>query len=361
MTLQHPIAPPHKENKSTMNLRLPQTLLQLMFFTLVALPLLSGCGQQQAPANEAKIVAITVPGTPWFDSWMVMEERLKTYTDEPIKPVFYISGQLGSEESALSQLRRGRVQLGGFSLQGASSIVPELGLLLAPYLFDSLEEVDFVMDTTISPVFSDMFASQGLILLGWAEVGWTNVYAKEPIISPVDAQHKKLRSSNARTSQLLVQAIGADMVPLPFPDIMPSLQTGLIDGGESGSIFYALAGIPKEAPHLTLTRHAFDTGMFLANKDWFDALTPYQQNALRNSLPTLQELRSAVRASEAELLADPGSRGVTLHQPTAEERELWKQATAKNHPLLIEGIGGDAERIYQLLQNGKKAFAKKNP
>ncbi|ARN73446.1 TRAP transporter substrate-binding protein [Oceanicoccus sagamiensis] len=340
-----------------MNPTLPNPLFRLIVSFLLVMPLLSACGQQQAPANEAKIVAITVPGTPWYDSWMVMDQRLKAYAEQPIKPVFYISGQLGSEESALSQLRRGRVQLGGFSLQGASSIVPELGLLLAPYLFDTLEEVDFVMDTTISPAFSDMFASQGLILLGWAEVGWTNVYSRDPIITPADANHKKLRSSNAKSSQLLVQAIGADMVPLPFPDIMPSLQTGLIDGGESGSIFYALAGIPKEAPHLTLTRHAFDTGMFLANKAWFDALTPYQQDALRNSLPTLQELRSAVRASEAALLADPASRGVTLHQPTAAERQLWKQATAKNHQRLIDGIGGDAEKIYQLLQEGKKKFS----
>ncbi|WP_101758952.1 TRAP transporter substrate-binding protein [Oceanicoccus sp. KOV_DT_Chl] len=321
--------------------------------------LFSGCEQQQAPANQAKIVAITVPGTPWYDSWMTLQQRLDQIPGTPLKPVFYISGQLGSEESTLSQLRRGRVHIGGFSLQGASSIVPELGLLLAPYLFDSLAEVDFVMDHYLSDTFSDMFAQQGLVLLGWAEVGWTNVYSRDPILTPADSAHKKLRSSNALSSQLFVQAIGADMVPLPFPDIMPSLQTGLIDGGESGSIFYALAGIPKEAPHLTLTRHAFDTGMFLANKAWFDQLTEERRQALRRSLPTLDELRQSVRNAEATLLADPQSHNVTIHKLNAAQRQQWRQATAKNHDLLIEKIGGNSATIYQLLMQGKRDFTQR--
>ena len=318
---------------------------------------ISGCGQQQAPADEAKAVAVTVPGTPWFSAWMTLDQRLQRYPDRPIKPVFYISGQLGSEESTLSQLRRGRVQLGGFSLQGVSSIVPELALLLAPYLFDSLAEVDFVMDHYVSQVFSDMLAQQGLVLLSWAEVGWTNIYGRQPLLTPADAAGKKLRSSKAISSQLLVQAIGANMVPLPFPDILPSLQTGLIDGGESGSLFYALGGIPKEAPHLTLTRHAFDTGMYLANKAWFDQLSPRQREVLMDSLPTLAELRQSVRVSEAELMADPQSRGVITHELTPQQRREWRQVTAKNHQLLIAKIGGDAQKIYRLLQEGKTAFA----
>jgi TRAP-type C4-dicarboxylate transport system substrate-binding protein len=330
-----------------------QRFITCSFLVLIT----SACEQQQAPANEAKIVAITVPGTPWFDGWMTLQQRLEQYPQAPIEPVFYITGQLGSEESTLSQLRRGRVQLGGFSLQGASSIVPELALLLSPFLFDSLDEVDYVMDQHLSPVFEEMFAKRGLVLLSWAEVGWTSIYGKEPMLTPADAGHKKLRSSNALSSQLLVQAIGADMVPLPFPDIMPSLQTGLIDGGESGSIFYALAGIPKEAPHLTLTRHAFDTGMFLANKVWFDNLSNEQQQGMRASLPSLAELRTAIRSAEAALLASPEKHGVITHELSPEERALWKKATAKNHQLLVQRVGGDAKRIYQLLLAAKKDYA----
>jgi TRAP-type C4-dicarboxylate transport system substrate-binding protein len=327
--------------------------------TLLLVVVFSGCNQRVADDSEMKAVGMTAPGTPWHEAWMILKDRLANNHEGTITPNFYITGQLGSEESTLSQLRRGRIQIGGFSLQGASSIVPELGILLAPYLFDSVEEADFVMDNYGSQAFAELFASKGVVLLSWAEVGWTYIYGKEPILIPEDARHLKLRSSNALSSQLMIRAIGADMVPLPFSDIMPSLQTGLIDGGESGSVLYSLVGLPKEAPHLTLTRHAFDTGMYLANKDWFDRLSGQQRNALQTSLLPVEEIRKMVRASEQEILANPEKHGIKIHHLTPEQKQLWRNATAKNHPLLIERIGGEAEAIYAVIMEGKKAFKQK--
>ena len=317
---------------------------------------MSACQPQEQPADIIRIAAITVPNTPWYDGWMVFSQRLAAH-DSQFEPVFYIYGQLGSEESSLSQLRRGRIQLGGYSLQGASSVVPELGLLLAPYLFDSREQLDFIMDHYLNGAFATLFETRGLILLNWAEVGWTNLYGKQAFLTPADTAHRKLRSSNASASQLLITAIGADIVPLPFPDILPSLQTGLIDGGESGTIFYALAGLPKEAPHLTLTRHAFDTGMFLANRQWFKSLNLQQQQQLRQSLPSLDEFRSAVRAAEQVILNAPEQHGIILHELTEQQRQQWQHATFANHQYLIESIGGKAGEIYELIQRGKHAHA----
>lgn len=334
----------------------PRRLISLCL--LCCLVLLTSCGKEhQNGQNIMRAAAITVPGTPWFEGWQILKARLAQQPGEKIIPILYVTGQLGSEESTLSQLRRGRVQMGGFSLQGASSVVPELGLLMAPYLFSSLEEVDFVMDNYASPALGELFAKQDIVLLSWAEVGWTYIYGKEPIITPEDAQGLKLRSSYALSSQLLITGIGGNMVPMPFSDLMPSLQTGLIEGGESGSLFYALAGMGKEAPHLTMTRHAYDSGMFIANKQWFNALSKQQQDALTNSLPTLAELRNSVRNAEKTLLADPAKRNIILHELNEEQKQLWVEATRKNHQILIDKIGGDAQRIYDIIMKGKADFA----
>ncbi|MEH6549235.1 MAG: TRAP transporter substrate-binding protein DctP [Pseudomonadales bacterium] len=335
---------------------------RLSQYFIYALGLWFLCSQSIAdnPANgevaTARIVAITIPNTPWYNDWQTLGERLAQQAGQPVKPVFYILGQLGSEESALSQLRRGRVQLGGFSLQGASSVVPELGLLLAPYLFDSRPQVDHVLDQYLSTLIEEKFKQQGLVFLRWAEVGWTNFYTREPIRSPADLQYKKLRSSNALASQLLIQAIEGNMVPLPFPDILPSLQTGLIDGGESGAIIYGLSAIPHEAPYLTLTRHAFDTGVMLANKTWFDNLSHIQRSALLDSLATTAEMRAGLRTAEQQVIADATKLGVTVYQPTEDELLQWREKTAKNHQLLIDSIGGDASQVYQIINEGKKNY-----
>jgi len=310
-----------------------------------------------AVAEAVRITAITAPATPWHDSWEHFESHLNSKPQQDLQAKFYLQGQLGSEESALSQLRRGRVQLGGFSLQGASAVVPELGILMSPFLFSSTAEVDFVMDNFMFQAFDRLFASKGLVLLSWAEVGWTSLYAQTPLLTPAAAQGLKLRSSNALASQLLIQAIGADMVPMAFPDILPSLQTGLIQGGESGAILYALTGLPRAAPHLTLTRHAFDTGMYLANRDWLLGLRPDQQAHLRASLlPTLQ-FRQLVRAYEARILQQPRKHAITLHQPNAEQLGEWRLATSANRAQLAATIGGESDAIQRLLEKGLKAFA----
>jgi TRAP-type C4-dicarboxylate transport system substrate-binding protein len=255
-------------------------------------------------------------------------------------------------------LRRGRIQIGGFSLQGASSIVPELGLLMSPYLFDSLAEVDFVTDNYLPLAFDQLFADKGLVLLSWAEVGWTSIYASQPLRVPDDARGLRLRSSNALASQLLVLSIGADMAPLTFADILPSLQTGLIQGGESGAIFYALTGLPREAPYLTLTRHAFDSGMYLANRDWYLGLSAEQRQHLRSSLMSPAQLRSLVRAYQARILLHPEDYGITLIQPDLQQLQKWRQATAGNRDKLAALIGGDSKRILRVLTDARAAFRK---
>jgi TRAP-type C4-dicarboxylate transport system substrate-binding protein len=327
---------------------------QLLFSLLVYLFSVSGNA-----GETMRVTAVTAPGTPWHDSWLHLDAELEQRPGL-IEPVFYLGGQLGSEESALSQLRRGRIQLGGFSLQGASSVVPELGMLMSPYLFDSLAEVDFSMDYYLLDAFDKLFAARGLVLLSWAEVGWTSLYASTPLLTPADSAGLKLRSSNALASQLLVRSIGADMVPLTFADIMPSLQTGLIQGGESGAIFYALTGLPREAPYLTLTRHAFDTGMYLANRDWFLGLDEATRKHLRASLMPAPQMRQLVRDYEARILGNPDDYGIEILQPDPSQLESWRRATADNQRQLAAAIGGESNTIAELLARAKQAFRERS-
>jgi len=328
---------------------------RFLFITLFCL-----IGLNATATETVRVSAVTAPGTPWHDGWLHFEEALKGQP-ELLQPVFYLGGQLGSEEMALSQLRRGRIQMGGFSLQGASSVVPELGILMSPYLFDSLDEVDFTMDKYLLEAFDKLFAAKGLVLLSWAEVGWTSLYASTPLLSPADTAGLKLRSSNALASQLLVQSIGADMIPLTFADIMPSLQTGLIQGGESGAIFYALTGLPREAPYLTLTRHAFDTGMYLANRDWYLGLSAAAQQHLASSLMPAASFRQLLRSYEARILAAPQNYGIELLQPTPQQLLQWRNATMDNRNQLAELIGGSSEQVLRLLQQAKQDFSARRP
>jgi len=326
---------------------------------LLTVTFTSSCNRESDP-YVARVGSVSFPGTPWHRMWIFADENLKK-SNGPLSFDMYLSGELGTEEYVYSQIRRGRTQIGGFSLQGSAAVVPEISLLLSPYLFDSYEEVDFITDNYIGPFFDELFAEKGLVILSWSEVGWTSYYATKPFSKPSDLAGRKLRSSKALSSQVMIDSIDGNAVPLPFPDIIPSLQTGLIDGGESSSIFYALVGTPKEAPYLTLTKHAFDTGLIIGSKTWLESLSPEAQQSLYDALMPLEQSRKMVRSYAQDLLANPEKFGIKkLHELTNEELALWKEATKDNHKVMIKRIGGRAQELYDLIQQGKSDFLAKN-
>lgn len=337
--------------------------------------LLIGCDRPAVPMEDGKVLvritALAVPDTPWHAGWTRFLERLAASpAADDVLPKMYIFGQLGSEETMLTNLRRGRIQVGGFSLQGLASMVPEISILLAPYLFDSHAEADFVIDEYLTRPFAELFAAQGAQLIAWSEVGWTHLYSVEPIEAPEDVRGMPMRSSTALGARAFGSAMAMDMIAITFPEVLPALQTGLIEGGQSSATMFALGGLAREAKHLTLTQHAFDTGLIIANRRWFESLSPQTRSALVDSFDPAPVARAGLRDVESSLIeTELAEQGVRVNWLSDRDRDAWRQPALRTHPQLIEEIGGEAHRIYAIIQVGKadfrarksRALARKSP
>ena len=245
----------------------------LRLAVVACLALLAACGTKEPgdeqasrqARNEVTVAGFSLPGSVDERNWRRFEQNVNAWAPE-FRLKLLIRGEGGPEETQFSNLRRGRVQIVGGSLAGAAAIVPELAVLQAPYLFESQAEADYVMDEVLLEPFRRIFAEQGLRLIQWLDIGWVNLYAREPILTPTDAGGARLRAASSLASQEFVAAIGGDLVTLPFPDILPALQTGLIDGGVTSITMYSLSGLAAEAPHYVLTEHSYDVGVLLANR-----------------------------------------------------------------------------------------------
>jgi len=313
---------------------------------LLAGLLLTGCGGGQDDVMVVNLGGTAAPGTPGEERASGGRMRLK--------PLIY--GQLGSEEQLLSGLRRGRIRFANLSAQVTSSIVPELALLYAPFLFDGTEEADYVYDHYLTPVFRELLAEVGLHLVTWYEIGFHSVYAKRPLILPEDAAGIRFRVSSSLNARLFAEAIGADVIPLGFGDIVPALQTGLIDAGENSVSLYARTGIAGEAPHFTLTRHAFGISVIVADKRWWDGLPESDRAILAEAFPSAERSRQAIRAETERDLRDP-ELGIRAHDLTEEQRDAWKRATADVTTTLIDLVGGRSREIYDGIQAARREFA----
>lgn len=332
--------------------------MQFRLYTIVCLMLLVlSCDS----STESDVIGMTVAGTAIPNTvgeahFLNFKTAVDAQSQGTLKLKMLVHGQLGSEENLVSGLRRNRVHFANLSAIITSTLIPETALLYAPYLFDNEEEADFVYDNYLTQIFTELLAAKGLQFISWSEIGFHNVYGKEPILLPEHAKGKRYRVSASLSSRYFAEAIGADVIPMGYAEIVQSLQTGLIEAGDNSVALYAKRGIDQEAPHYTLTQHSLGMSIMVARKIWWDQLTPRQQQIITNAWPEAKILRQSLRAEVARDLANAASLGIVVHTLSASDRELWKQATQGQAERLALAIGGQATEVLDLISEGKKQF-----
>ena len=330
----------------------------IILILAIALSLPAGCADRHGDRLKVRVTSLGIPDTPWHDFWLRFAATLEQRDSAgEIDLDLFISGELGSEETALANLRRGRIQIGGFALQGVATLIPELNILLAPYLFDTRDEAAFVMDHYLTDAYAKLFAEKGLTLIQWSEVGWFYLYGKKPLLTPGSTRGISMRASNALGSRYFAEAIGADLIPLSFAEVIPALQTNLIESGQTGVGMYTLAGIAKAAPHLILTRHAFDMGPILANSEWYDGLSDKHRRMIFDSIESAEVNRTLIRAALDDYFRNSlPAMDVTVHELDEAQQAEWRAAALPTHQALLQDTGGQAGHIYALVQQGKARF-----
>ena len=326
------------------------------FVLVLMVFLLSGCDSPKEETGLSMTVGGTgIPNTVGVKHFFDFEQSVKEKLPE-IKTKMLVYGQLGSEENLVSGLRRNRVQFANLSAIIVSTLVPETALLYAPYLFDSPEEADFIYDNYLTPIFTEMLDRKGLRFIAWSEIGFHHVYSKSPVLKPDDLKGVRYRVSASLSSRYFGEAVGADLIPMGYGEIVQSLQTDLITSGDNSIALYVKTGKEQEAPHYTLTQHSLGMSVMVARKEWWNNLTQKQQQAIESSWPDPMNARLELREEEAENLKNAETMGIKVYRLSQAERELWKSATAGQAKRLAKEIGGRSEEILALVIQGKEDY-----
>ena len=306
-----------------------------------------------ADKTPVTIGAFSSPALTSEDFYQDMGRRLDESGSFDVK--LLVNGELGSDEAHFYALRRSRIDIAGVGFQSVSTMLPELAVINAAYLFSSWDEVDWVFETALTRYVDDLLLKQGIIGIRHYGAAWHGVYAKQPMRVPADLIGRRYRALIDPASQLFAQVLGVDLFQVASTEILTSLQTGLIDAGETNSHVYNITGTSEAAPFYTRTRHTPSIITLLASKRWWDRLTRDQQELVMASYPPMRAAGGALRADEERMLASADH--VTLIEPNPPELELWRGAGQSTHGALIEQIGGNAQELYDLIMAAKAAYA----
>lgn len=308
-----------------------------------------------ANAAELKYASIAPPNSPWAKLIMglVGNAAKASSGDLAVKP--FLGGQLGSEPVVIQQVARGRVDMGGFSLTAAALVVPELGLLNAPYLWDDREQAVCALDNHLIASLKPYFETRGLINLGWGETGYEVVFSKRPLLKASDYEGLKIRVAPAKGAALTFKSFGSNGVVLPAAELNGSLQTGLVDAAEIPTTFGILTGVGQLAPVVNQTNHIYLPSLTVVSVKSFNKLSPENQVALMKSPIPAAIQRKTVRGVEAAMikrLTDAGGKFLELDPA---EIAILREKSVATHEELVAQTGGDAAAVWALIQDAKTA------
>ena len=306
---------------------------------------------------QGKVGVYSFPDSVWWDQWMEFQANIESQPEE-FEFEWYMLGELGSEQQLITGARRNRIQIISISSQGMTSLVPEMGVMLAPNMFDSAEQTDFVLDNYLAEPISAMFRNLGLEVIQFTEVGWMVMYTvDQPVLEPADLRGLTLRISPTIILQSFVESLGADYAVIELGELIPGLQTGLVNGGLTNVVFVHNA-LDGQVCCVTRLKNMREIGVNLANSRWLSGATPQQEEDLRNAYTDLPRMRRNVRDYVEGVVAQGETKGHQYYDLTPEQRERWKQASSSALQRILDDTGAEGERMYQLILDGKAAYAR---
>lgn len=299
-------------------------------FILTALFTLSLASVSFAEPIKFKIATIAPEGTPWAVLLNSFKSKVTKESDKGLMPRVYLNGLKGDEQSIVRQVYKGALQMGGVSTGALSTIVPDMDILELPYAFPDLKTADAVLEK-VRPTVEALLNEKGLTLLMYSENGYRSFATKDKCIkTPADLKAMKMRSQESEVHVETYRALGASPVTISVGEVLSSLQTGVVNGFDNTPIITQALGWNQAIKFFSNTRHIYQPALIIMNKEWFDGLSPEQQQILRtNGMKLEAKGRKMVRKLEPALMKNFASQDVTVCELSDAERAAFKAATAK--------------------------------
>lgn len=246
-----------------------------------------------------RLATVAPRGTP-VEIAKELSEELKELSGGRLKLTIY-AGSRGDDSAIVKKLdpRRGNVDAAMLTGFGLGQIVSTVRILEVPYLFNSYEEVDYVVEK-LHDTFSREFEKEGYVLLGWAEVGFVYIFSKEKISTQPDLKSSKIwQWLEDPLAEEMFKALDVQPIPLSVTQAVSSLQTGLINAVYAHLEGALLLNWFESANYMNELPITYGTGALVITKKKYDELDADLQEILKStSKRKLRELIVRSRKNE---------------------------------------------------------------
>jgi TRAP-type transport system periplasmic protein len=246
----------------------------------------------------------------------------------------FTDGSQGGEADLVRRMRIGQLNGALMSVVGLVEIdAGAAALQKMPLMFRSWEEVDAARER-VRPLLEKRMLDKGFVVLLWAEGGWVRFFSRERARLPADFKRLKMFAWSGDPEQVsLMKTIGYQPIVLETADILPGLQTGLINAVPVTSAWALATQIDVSAQHMLDIRWVPVVGAAVITRTGWDSLSPAGREAMRRgAVKAAADLRARRTSSDLEAIEAMRKRGLQVHSLTPEQEAEWRQLAESVYP-----------------------------
>ena len=283
-----------------------------------------------------KFATLAPEGSPWMNLMQEMNDEIERQSQGAVTFRFYAGGVAGDERDVIRKMRIKQLHGGAFTGFGLGQILPAIRVLELPMLFRDQAEADHVIEA-LFPHFVDAFADKGQVLLSLNESGAVYLFSKQALRDLKAIRRAKIWLWQGDT---LVQAIfkAFDMrpVPLTLPDVLPSLQSGIIDACYGTPLAVLAFQWFTKVPYRSSFPFTRVVGAFVVSQHQWNELSSEHQTLVKDMVQTYAAKASdAIRRYEQQSLPLLKSTGMQTVDIPETEINYLRQQSDRLYPQLV--------------------------
>jgi tripartite ATP-independent transporter DctP family solute receptor len=311
----------------------------------IALPalLFAGTASAEIGAHTLKFAAANNKGHPQVTGMEKFAEIVKEKSGGKIDVKLFPGGVLGGDVQTVSALQGGVVEMLVLNAGILASNVKAFGAIDLPFLFNSGEEADKVMDGAFGKSLADKLPATGLVGLAYWELGFRNLTnERRPVTKLEDIKGLKIRTLQSPIPIEMFNSLGANAVPLPYTELYTALETGTVDGQENPAANIINAKFYEVQKYMTLSRHQYNPQIVLISKKFWDKLNDEEKAVLQSAATEARDFQRKVsRDADAKAVAEIKEKGMQVDELSAAETQKLRDAVKPLIDKFSADIGAD--------------------
>lgn len=242
-----------------------------------------------AALSQEYVLKFSVPAPPAEDAANTMfkqfAELVESRSGGKIDVQFYYGGQLGPIPSVIEGVAMGTVEM-SIQLTGfLAALDPRYSVLDAPGLFEDEAHANRVFrDPQVRAMVSGFGTNTSTEVLMLFTAGELALASKNPIRGTADFKGIKVRTGGATPLvNLPLEKLGASPVSFSLGEVLPAIQTGVLDAGVANLQTFLGFKFADVAPHVTYLPGSVMAASALISRDFLDKIGPELAAVVKSS------------------------------------------------------------------------------